>query len=104
MRFGSLLAPRAPEPPAFDELLERRLQLARHNSKWTELEAVDLVERGPFLVAASDDAVYVRFRADPDHNETVPLYFTVTDGRVSLYERQPWTWSEHVERQARRAR
>jgi hypothetical protein len=94
------------------QLQQARVAAARRNSRWTELEAVDLVRRGRLLVAASTDALYKPYRgtvfttgsaaAIPD---MAPLAYTVDeDGQLWFYERLHGTWSERVARQDERER
>ena len=113
--LGGFSGASAPARPASDEeLREARVQAARRNSRWGELDPVDLVERrgGRVLVSAETDHVYTPYRgalwatgsATPISDFTA-LYFTVsTDGELSFYEQQAGTWSERVARQARRGR
>ena len=49
MRLGSIRTPtshRRPEDVTADEIRRRRVEVARRNSRWTEVEEVDLVPRG----------------------------------------------------------
>lgn len=48
--------------PTPDEIRERRIEMARRNSGWAELHEAGLVHRGPFLVHADSDEVYVPYR------------------------------------------
>ena len=98
---------------ALDERLRpARLEAARRNSQWTELDEVDLVPRGPrdaWLVSAANDAVYERYRGVAFAPGSVniisdrpPLFFSVVDGRFAFYERLPFTWTAHLEKRAAR--
>ena len=89
-----------------------RLEVARRTAKWTEIED-DLVPRGRgMLVSAATDHVYTPVRGVIFETASVgiiathaPYYFTVSpDGELAFYERLPGTWSERIERQARRRR
>ena len=96
---------------ALDEALRtKRLEVARRNSMWTEIED-DLVSRGRgWLVSASTDAIYQRVRGVvfASHSVTViadysPLHYYVDDqGEIHFLERLPGTWTEYVERRERR--
>ena len=101
-------------PTAEDELRRLRVQAARENRHWYEVEESALVPRPPnFLVHADSDAAYTRSRAQvfttgaakPQFNETLPLAFFVTadDGLVFL-ERHRQSWSEILGQRARRGR
>jgi hypothetical protein len=90
---------------------ERRLEIARRNKLWTEIEN-DLVARPPrFLVSASTDAVYRRDTGtvfQPGSagivDEHRHLSFYVDDaGDIVFLDPQPHTWSEIVARTVRRA-
>ncbi len=93
-------------------LRELRVEAARRNSRWTELKESALVPRPPgFLVDAESDevfresrgAVYVPGEIRSSFAERTELYFVVRDGDVlEFLERDPRTWSQIVERQARR--
>jgi hypothetical protein len=92
-------------------LLELRLQYARQNQHWTEVDEVALVRR-PFglLIGADDDSVYRAFRGAVFAGDEVrssfaaetELSFYVRDGQMVFLERVPGTWSEHVARRAKR--
>jgi hypothetical protein len=95
-----------------EELRPARLEVARRNSRWTEIEA-DFVARGRngyWLVSVSSDHVYTRACGEVFQSGSVaavsdfaPLFFTVdADGDLTFYEREPWTWTEHLEQQAKR--
>jgi hypothetical protein len=112
---GFIGGPTEPELPTEDEIRRNRIASARKCAAWTELDPADLVPRnGPFLVSSASDSVFTMYRGavwNPlggiAHSEANPLFFTIDDGDVHLYERQPWTWSERVyqrERSAARAR
>jgi hypothetical protein len=46
-----------------ETLRQARLKVARTNPRWVELEAVDLVRRGPgWLVSAETDAIFTPYR------------------------------------------
>jgi hypothetical protein len=81
-----------------DEVRAARISAARSNPRWTELEAVDLVARGPFLVAASTDLLYARHRVvfEPGSASVfataIELHFYIDDGDVVFLESVPGTW------------
>jgi hypothetical protein len=102
----------AEERPAENEIRVKRLEVARRTTRWTEIED-DFVPRGRngyWLVSASTDHVYTRVHGTVfPRGSAAPLadvselYFTVdTNGELTFYEREPWLWSEHVEKRARR--
>ena len=69
-----------------EEVLRRRITVARANPKWTELEDIDLVRRGPFKVSASTDEVFTLYRGSVFEGgsanvfeQTAALHFVVTD-------------------------
>jgi hypothetical protein len=87
-----------------------RLETARRNAKWTEIEN-DLVPRGRgWLVSASTDAIYTPTRGVvfAAHSINViadktTLWFYVDDGGDLVFlEQIPGTWTEHLEKQAAR--
>jgi hypothetical protein len=88
-----------------------RIEYARRNGRWTEIEN-DLVPRGRMHVSASTDRVYMPYLGTIFQtgsatavSDRAELYFTVDDGgELAFYERQREKWSELVERQARRRR
>ena len=110
----SVLAYDSGDPAARAEMAEHvraaRLEAARRTSRWTELEAVDLVRRGRVFVAASDDSVYLRHRGVTFESgkaapiaDQAPLHFTVDQGgNLTFYEKQSATWTELVARKAKR--
>ena len=100
------------ERPDEAAIRDARVAVARRNSKWTEIEESALVGRGRVLVHADSDEVFKLYRGVvfatgsttviPDYTA---LYFYVRDnGELTFLELEPGTWSEHVERQARRGR
>jgi hypothetical protein len=101
---------RREQDPA-DVVRSARLEAARRNPLWTELEEVDLVRRPPgYFVSASTDEVFRRHRgivfASWSANvvaDRAPLHFYVdAAGDCIFLERFTETWSELVERRARR--
>jgi hypothetical protein len=111
--FGRLgEPPRTPGEEFEDELRQRRLEVARRVPGWTELEETALVKRGRWFVHAETDEVFspVRGVVFATASTTVvadraPYYFCVLpSGGLAFFEKvtTPATWSEHVERQARR--
>ena len=98
------------ERPREDAIREARVTVARRNGQWTEIEESALVSRGRVLVHADSDAVYTPYRGVvfatgsttviADH---AMLHFYVRDnGELTFLELELGTWSERVERQARR--
>ena len=94
-------------------LAEARLYAARRNDQWREIAEPMLVRRGPFLVHAETDELYLPYRgvvwvtgkasAIADH---AALFYTVsTAGELTFLEKStnPTTWAQVVEKQARRA-
>ena len=94
-------------------LRPRRLEVARRNSVWTEIEN-DLVprNRGLWLVSASTDAIYTPTRGVVFQSHSIsviadrtPLSFYVDpDGDLVFLEQLPGTWTQHLERQAAKER
>ncbi len=120
MKFRSGGVPRSVEDQEREENERReedvrraRIEIARANPDWVELEEVDLFRRGPrflrVLVAASDDAVYTvhggqvfvtgstTLIATRDPRETL-YWFADRNGGLVFLDRGPETWSELVER------
>lgn len=95
--------------PTEDAGRERRIELARRNSRWTEIDD-DLVERGRLLVSASTDQVFKRYRGDAFETgsatliaEEFPMFWYVDrGGDLVLLERLPGAWSEIVAKRAKR--
>lgn len=96
------------------QLREARVQAARRNNRWQELDPVDLVERlgGRIVVSAETDRCFQSYRgalwqsgtatAIPDFS---PLFYVVHDGdRLEFFEQMPDTWTARVERTERRKR
>ena len=96
------------------QVRQARLDLARRQTTWTEIPETRLVRRGPFLVDAETDLVYVLRRGIvfepskstvgyvPD-NTPMTLYVDQDDNVVFLEEPAgPRTWSEIVARKAAR--
>ena len=96
---------------ALDERLRpARLEAARRNPKWTEIED-DLVPRARgWLVSAETDAIYTRVRgivfapyAVSVISDHAPLaFYADRDGELVFLERIPGTWTEHLEKRAAR--
>ena len=87
-----------------------RLEVARRQPKWTEIEN-DRVPRGRgWLVSASTDAIYTPTRGVvfAPHSVNViadrtALSFYVDDqGDLHFLEQLPGTWTEHLEKRAAR--
>jgi hypothetical protein len=98
------------------QVREARLATARRQSAWAETSETRLVRRGRFLVDAETDLIYVLRRGVvfetgratvgylPD-NTPMTFYVDQADDVVFLEQPSgPRTWSEVVERQARRGR
>jgi hypothetical protein len=96
-----------PEPIQPDDLPARRVAAARRCGAWTELDPVVLVPRDRYLVHASTDEVFQRYRGDAFSpagaliSDMTPLAFIVHDGDVVMLERQSQRWSELVCQRAR---
>jgi hypothetical protein len=114
MRVGTPVDFEAEQRAQHEEAVRNaRLEAARRNQRWTELEEVDLVSRQRgLLVSASTDRVYRRHLGAvfaPGSVSTliadqVELYFYVTaNGEVVFLEPAfSETWSEYVTRRERR--
>ncbi len=85
-----------------------RAEAARACNAWTELDPVDLVKRGRFIISATTDDVYTPYAGIVWHRDSdrieygydAALYFTVDRGEVRLFERFGRTWSEMIAAQA----
>ena len=95
--------------PTEDEVRDRRVEVARRNSKWTEIEEPSaLVRRGRLLVHADSDEVFKPYTGVvfASGETTViadytALHFYVRDnGELTFLEREPGTWSDRVARRA----
>ena len=93
-----------------EALRPKRLEIARSNPKWTEVED-DFVPRGRgWLVSAGTDLVYQPARGVifASHSTNViadqtELSFYVDDhGDLQFLERLPGTWTQHLEKRAAR--
>lgn len=101
---------RSTETAADSKLLAARVAAARRCSPWTEIPPP--VQRGRFFVD-EDDRVLVRYRGAVWQrgsagiiSDAAPLLFSVgAQNVVDVFEVGPieGTWTEHVEREARRA-
>jgi hypothetical protein len=95
--------------PAEDEIRDRRVEVARRNSKWTEIEEPSaLVRRGRlYIVHADTDEVFKPYRgvvfatgsATVIADQTA-LYFYVRDEELTFLELEPGTWSDRVAKRA----
>lgn len=114
-RFASFGRMEDPDEDAAAQLREGRVTVARANGKWTELPETSLVRSGPsWLVLAETDELYTPIRGvvfAPGSVSIVcdvqPLtYYVSAADEVVFVEKSahPRTWSEVVERQARRGR
>ena len=108
------------EAPPVDELAAKleavyaqRVEAARHNRRWTERAVTEFVRRGKWFVDAASDELYATRRgqifepAGPRiifDAELALSWFVDRAGDVIVLERstRPRTWSEIVERKARR--
>jgi len=91
-----------------------RLEFARRNPRWVELEEIDLVARDRgLLVSATTDEVFQEHRGVVfDRSSATPIadhaplafYVSAADGVLVFLDRQPDTWSALVARRARRGR
>lgn len=96
-----------------EHLRAARLDAVRRNRRWTELAETSLVRRGPFLVSAETDEMFMLRRGvifEPGKasigyvSEDTELHYYVDQaGEIVFLERQPGTWSEVFEKRARRA-
>ena len=95
---------------ALDEQLRpARLDAARRNPKWTEVED-DFVSRGRWFVSASTDHIYMPARGVVFAAYSVTViadqaelsFFVDDDGDLRFFERVPGTWTEHLEKRAAR--
>jgi hypothetical protein len=112
MRMPTRLRSSSDAAPADEEQVRAaRREQARRNAYWEELEETALVRRAPFLVHAADDSLSTPFQAPVFEagsarivaNDQVPLgYFITPEGDVRFVERKAGTWSQVVERKARR--
>ena len=92
---------------------ERRLELARRQPKWTEVPESRLVRRGRYLVDAETDLVYVVRLGHVFEPGSATVGYVTPDTALTYYvdavgsvvflkHLGPRTWSEIVERKARR--
>jgi hypothetical protein len=104
--------PRDDDDPA-DVVRKARLEVARGNPLWSELEEIDLVRRPPgYLVSASTDEVFWPYRgavfaawSASMISDSAALHFYVdAGGDLVFLERLPESWSELIERRVRRGR
>ena len=110
MRVGAIIGRHSQptEPEDVRELGEARIAAARRHNRWTEVP-YDLVPRGPYLVSASTDEIFLPHRGVVFESRSAkliadmaPLVFTVTDdGEILFVDRQPGSWSAVVEQQQR---
>ena len=123
MRLATRLRPARNTEDAIDpahaaharQVRQARLELARRQSNWTEIPESRLVQRGRFLVDAHTDAVFRLHRGvvfEPHRaaigyviDGTPMTYYVDTNDQVVFLEALgDRTWSEIVERQARRGK
>lgn len=96
---------------AYDAVVRpARLEVARRNSKWTEIEN-DLVPRGRgWLVSAETDLIYqpvrgvvfARYSVNVIADQTELSFYVDRDGDLVFLERIRGTWTEHLEKHAAR--
>ena len=107
-----ILGRRREDDPA-DAVRKARLEVARGNPLWSELEEIDLVRRPPgYLVSASTDEVFWPYRgavfaawSASMISDSAALHFYVDGaGDLVFLERLPESWSELIERRVRRGR
>ena len=96
------------------QVRQARLELARRRAGWTEIPETRLVRRGPFLVDAESDLVFVLRRGhvfEPGKStvgyvpENTSMIFTVNQDDEVVFLEQPGgiaTWSEIVAHKAAR--
>jgi hypothetical protein len=116
LRFSDAAEGEALHEAREQEVRRARLELARRQSAWTEIPETRLVRRGRYLVDAETDFVYVLRRGlvfEPGRaavgyvaDQTPMTYFVDQAGEIVFLEQPgaPRTWSEIVERKARRER
>jgi hypothetical protein len=93
---------------------EQRVESARRQSRWKEIEEVDVVPKMRFLVLASTDEIVTPYRgaafdsgsAWPMADQTELYYYVRDDGDLAFFEKHtnPATWTEFLEKQAARER
>jgi len=103
-----------PGAPDAEDQRRLRLEYARGNRRWTEIEATELVRRGPYLVHADTGRLYQHRRhvfagdtpTSPINGEDEPLLFWVAQDGETVFvgepSSDPRTIEELVERQAQR--
>lgn len=94
-----------------DQIRVARIEAARRNTKWTEIDG-PLIRRGPWWVDVESDRLFTLYRgpvfetgcASIAFADAAPLVFTVDGDTLTLFEpvTSPPSWSEVVERRARR--
>jgi hypothetical protein len=100
------------DKPDEQQLREARFEAARRMPLWQEARATDFVRRGPWLVHDDSDQLCSFYRGlvfashsaavVSDHAEL--LWYLDANDNLVFVEREPGTWSQVVERQARRGR
>jgi hypothetical protein len=107
----TLFKTREEDAPDQTSIRKRRVEVARRNSRWTELEETALVRRARYLVHADTDELFTVHRGVVFGSGSASviadqsaLYFCVRpDGELVFLERQTGrTWSDIVRRQAKR--
>jgi hypothetical protein len=110
MRLPTIIGRSAEHDATLDELRAARITAARGCQAWTEIDG-PLVARGPWWVHPDSDRLFTQYRGVAFATGSVSLVadraelvFTVHGDELSLYERvfSPASWTEHVERQAKR--
>jgi hypothetical protein len=95
------------------QVRKARLEVARGRNNWEEIPETRLVRRGRFLVDGETDLTYTLRRGvvfEPGRasigyvTDQMPMTYFVTErGEIQFLEPGPCTWTEMVERKARRA-
>lgn len=108
MKFATIIGRRTEPEITEDALLAARIGAARSAQGWQELEAVDLVSRGPFLVSAETDAVFTPYRGVVYQTGSASviathtrLHFYVDVDGLHFLEAGTETWSEIFARRER---
>ena len=99
------------ELPDAAAIRERRVEVARRNTRWTELRETGLVRRGRWLVHAETDelfkvcrgTIFLTGEAVIAFNDQVEMHFYVDrDGDIVFLQRDRGTWSDVVAKRAKR--
>ena len=112
MSVGSIFRSSSEERPDEAAVRERRVEVARRNHLWTELTETDLVPRARYLVHAETDELFTLYRGVVFQTGSSTLiadrtsmhFYVDRDGGLVFLKHQAGSWSELIERKARRAR